>query len=82
MTRTKFFSLFIIILFCFTNTVAQDYKAEKAEIERLLNQTVTDFNDAKYDKALESSKQALINSFAIAAVVNPAFSKAFESIFP
>ena len=65
MTRTKFFSLLIIILFCFTNAVAQDYKAEKAEIERLLNQAVSDFNDAKYDKALESSKQALINSFAI-----------------
>ena len=65
MTKTKFFSLFIILLFCFTNAVAQDYKTEQDEIEKLLNQAVSDFNDAKYDKALESSKQALINSFAI-----------------
>lgn len=65
MTKTKLFSLFIVFLFCFTNAVAQDYKKEKDEIERLLNQTVVDFNDAKYDKALEFSKQALINSFAI-----------------
>lgn len=65
MTKTNFFSLLIAFLFCFTNAVAQKYKAEKDEIERLLNQTVADFNDAKYDKALESSKQALINSFAI-----------------
>lgn len=66
MIKTKFFSFFIVFLFCFTNLCAQEYKAEKAEIERLLNQTVTEFNDAKYDKALESSKQALIKSFAIA----------------
>lgn len=65
MTKTKFFSLLIIFLFCFTTALAQEYKKEKAEIERLLNQTVADFNEAKYDKALESSKQALINSFAI-----------------
>ncbi|UPT70917.1 MAG: hypothetical protein M0D53_00385 [Flavobacterium sp. JAD_PAG50586_2] len=65
MIKTKFFSLLIVLLFCFTNTVAQDYKAEKAEIEKLLNQTVVDFNASQYDKALESSKQALINSFAI-----------------
>ncbi|MES2409809.1 MAG: tetratricopeptide repeat protein, partial [Bacteroidota bacterium] len=62
--KTKLFSLFIVLLFCFTNATAQEYKAEKAEIEKLLNQAVVDFNDAKYDKALESSKQALINSFA------------------
>ena len=65
MTRTKLFSLFIVLLFCFHNALSQEYKDEKAEIERLLNQTVADFNDAKYDKALESSKQALISSFAI-----------------
>jgi signal transduction histidine kinase/CheY-like chemotaxis protein len=65
MTKTKFFSLLLVFLFCFTNALAQDYKAEKAEIERLLNQTVVEFNTAKYDLALESSKQALINSFAI-----------------
>ncbi|MCF6133474.1 response regulator [Flavobacterium wongokense] len=65
MTKTKLFGLLIAFLFCFTNALAQEYKAEKAEIERLLNQTVAEFNDAQFDKALESSKQALINSFAI-----------------
>lgn len=65
MTKTKLFSLFIALLFCFTNAVAHDYKAEKAEIERLINESAVDFNKAMYDKALESSKQALINSFAI-----------------
>ena len=65
MIKTKFFSLLIVLLFCFTNAVSQDYKAEKAEIERLINQTVSEFNASQYDKALESSKQALINSFAI-----------------
>jgi signal transduction histidine kinase/CheY-like chemotaxis protein len=65
MSKTKVFSLLIVFLFCFTNALAQEYKEEKAEIERLLNQTVIDFNAAKYDMALESSKQALISSFAI-----------------
>jgi signal transduction histidine kinase/CheY-like chemotaxis protein len=65
MSKTKGFSLLIVFLFCFTNALSQEYKEEKAEIEKLLNQTVIDFNAAKYDKALESSKQALINSFAI-----------------
>ena len=65
MNTTKVFSLFIVFLFCLTNTVAQKYKAEQTEIERLLTQTVADYNAAKYDKALESSKQALIKSFAI-----------------
>ncbi|MGV3696939.1 response regulator [Flavobacterium sp.] len=65
MKRAKSFSFLIVLLCFFINAAAQEYKAEKAEIERLLNQTVADFNDAKYDKALESSKQALINSFAI-----------------
>ena len=65
MIKAKFiFSLFFL-LFCFTKSVAQEFKKEKAEIERLLNQAVSDFNDAKYDKALESSKQALIISFGI-----------------
>ena len=65
MIKTKSFSLLIFLLFGFTNAIAQDYKAEKAEIEQLLNQAVSDFNNAQYDKALESSKQALINSFGI-----------------
>ena len=65
MNKTKFFSLFLVLLLCFSNIHAQEYETEKVEIEKLLNQAVADFNDAKYDKALESSKQALINSFAI-----------------
>ena len=54
MIKAKSISLFVALLFCFTNVLAQDYKKEKAEIEELLNQAVTDFNDAKYDIALES----------------------------
>ncbi len=65
MIKSKSISLLVFILFCFTNLVAQEYKTEKAEIERLLDQAVSDFNDAKYDKALESSKKALIISFGI-----------------
>lgn len=65
MSKTNFFSLYIVFFFCCTNAVSQKFKKEKIEIERLLNQTVADFNATKYDKALESSKQALINSFAI-----------------
>ena len=45
--------------------VAQDYNKEKTEIKRLLDQAFSDFNNVQYDKALESSKQALINSFGI-----------------
>ena len=65
MIKSKSLSLLLFLLFCFTIVSAQNYKTEKAEIEKLLNQAVSDFNDAKYDEALESSKQALINSFAI-----------------
>lgn len=65
MNKTKFFNLLIFLLFCFTAAFAQHNKAEKTKIASLINQAVSDFNDAKYDKALESSKQALINSFGI-----------------
>ena len=65
MFKTKLFSLLIFLFFCFKNVSAQDHKAEIAGIEKLINQAVADFNDAQYDKALESSKQALIASFAI-----------------
>ena len=65
MIKTKLFSLLIFLLFCFANASAQDHKAEIAKIEILINQAVADYNDAQYDKALESSKQALIASFAI-----------------
>src|SRR6218665_1283184 len=65
MIKTKVFSLFIFFFFCVTTSFAQEYEEEKTEIKDLLNQAVIDFNDAKFDKALKSSKQALINSFAI-----------------
>ena len=65
MIRAKYISLLVFLLFCFTNSVAQDYTKEKAKIEKLLNQAASDFNAAHYDKALESTKQALINSFGI-----------------
>jgi len=65
MTKTKFFSLLFVFLFCFVTVLAQGQKSETTEIKRLLNQAGADFNDAKYDKALESTKLALINSFAI-----------------
>ncbi len=65
MTKTKLFSLLVIFFFCATNVLSQENENEKTEIKELLNQAVVDFNNAKFDKALESSKQALITSFAI-----------------
>lgn len=65
MIKTKFFSLLILLFFCVSSALAQDYTEQKKQIEKLLNLAVVDFNNAKYDKALELSKQALINSFAI-----------------
>ena len=65
MIKAKYISLLLFFLFTYTNLVAQDYNKEKTEIKRLLDQAFSDFNNAQYDKALESSKQALINSFVI-----------------
>jgi len=65
MSKTKFFSFLIVLLFSSATLFSQENKASITEIERLLNQAVTDFNNDKYDIALESSKQALIKSFAI-----------------
>ena len=65
MSKTRLFSLFFFLLFCTTSGLGQKFKAEKAVIEKLLNQAVTEFNNAKYDKALAFSKQALIKSFYI-----------------
>ena len=65
MIKAKYISLLLFFLFSYTNLVAQDYNKEKTEIKRLLDQAFSDFNNAQYDKALESSKQALINSFGI-----------------
>ena len=65
MIKVKYISLLLFFLFSYTNLVAQDYNKEKTEIKRLLDQAISDYNNAQYDKALESSKQALINSFGI-----------------
>jgi signal transduction histidine kinase/ActR/RegA family two-component response regulator len=65
MIKAKYICLLIFFLFSYTNLVAQDYNKEKTEIKRLLDQAFSDFNNAQYDKALESSKQALINSFGV-----------------
>jgi len=65
MIKVKYIRLLLFFLFSYTNLVAQDYNKEKTEIKRLLDQAISDFNNAQYDKALESSKQALINSFGI-----------------
>lgn len=65
MIKAKYICLLLFFLFSYTNLVAQDFNKEKTEIKRLLDQAFSDFNNAQYDKALESSKQALINSFGI-----------------
>ncbi|WP_264520993.1 response regulator [Flavobacterium sp. N1994] len=65
MIKAKSIRLLLFLFFFVSNVIAQDFKTEQDEIERLLNQAVADFNDAKFDKALQSSKTALINSFAI-----------------
>jgi signal transduction histidine kinase/CheY-like chemotaxis protein len=48
-----------------SNVLAQEHKVEEVAIEKLLNQSVVEFNNAKYDKALEYSKQALIKAYRI-----------------
>ncbi len=65
MCKTKFFYSFLFLLLCISTALAQEYKVEKAAIEKLLNLAVGEFNEAQYDKALEYSKQALIKSFDI-----------------
>ena len=65
MIKAKSFPIFLFIFFWVYNVFAQDFTAEHKKIEKLLNQASADYNQAKYDKALESSKLALINSFAI-----------------
>lgn len=65
MIKAKFFPIFLLLFFWVYNVFAQDFTAEHKKIEKLLNQASADYNLAKYDKALESSKLALINSFAI-----------------
>jgi signal transduction histidine kinase/ActR/RegA family two-component response regulator len=65
MIKPNYIHLLLFFLFSFTTLVAQDNKLEKAAIEKLINNAVVDFSEAKYDEALEKSKQALMKSFAI-----------------
>ena len=48
-----------------SSVLAQEHKVEEVAIEKLLNQSISEFNDAKYDKALEYSKQALVKAYKI-----------------
>jgi signal transduction histidine kinase/CheY-like chemotaxis protein len=48
-----------------SNVWAQEHKVEEVAIEKVLNQSVSEFNNAKYDKALEYSKEALIKAYRI-----------------
>jgi signal transduction histidine kinase/CheY-like chemotaxis protein len=45
--------------------VAQENTKEKEVIEKLINDAVVDYMDSDYGKALQTSKQALMKSFAI-----------------
>ncbi|MBP6557643.1 MAG: tetratricopeptide repeat protein, partial [Flavobacterium sp.] len=65
MNKIKLNSLLLFLLLFFCPIYSQDNSAEKEVIKKHLNQAVVDFSDANYDKALESSKQALVNAFAI-----------------
>ena len=58
------FSLAFIFLFGISFS-QESYKKEKAEIKKYIQSAVSEFNNTNYDKALEFSKFALINSFAI-----------------
>lgn len=63
-TKKIAFSVVFVLLFsfCFSQ---ENYKKEKEEIKKHIQKAVNEFNSNNYDKALESSKYALINSFII-----------------
>lgn len=63
MIRTKLYSLLLCFLLCLTSVLAQKYNDATIGIEKLLNQSIQEFKESKYDKALEYSKQALIQSY-------------------
>ncbi|MFN3969571.1 response regulator [Flavobacterium sp.] len=65
MNKIKHYSLLLFLLLTLTTVYSQENVAEKEVIKKHLNQAVVDFSDANYDKALESSKQALVKAFAI-----------------
>jgi tetratricopeptide (TPR) repeat protein len=65
MNKIKLNSLLLFLLFFCSTVYSQENNEEKEVIKKHLNQAVVDFSDANYDKALESSKQALVKAFAI-----------------
>jgi signal transduction histidine kinase/YesN/AraC family two-component response regulator len=65
MNKYKTISLLLWLLFSFVSIHAQELETEKTAVEKLLNLAVVDFGEAKYDRALEYSKQALVKSFTI-----------------
>ena len=65
MNKAKLISLLLFLLLSLTNVYSRDNDGEKEVIKKLLNKAVADFGEADYDKALESSKLALVKSFAI-----------------
>ncbi|WP_333875827.1 response regulator [Flavobacterium sp.] len=65
MNKEKLLSLLLVLLCSFFSVQAQDKKAAKAQIKKLIDSAVVDFSESEYDKALEYSKKALVQSFAI-----------------
>ena len=65
MIKPKFFIFLLFYLFCLSSAIAQNNSTEQLRIEKFLNHSASEFKAAKYDKALESSKQALIFAFEI-----------------
>ncbi|MDI9257062.1 response regulator [Flavobacterium sedimenticola] len=65
MNKEKLLSLLLVLLCSFFSSHAQDKKAAKAQIKKLIDSAVVDFSKSEYDKALEHSKKALVQSFAI-----------------
>ncbi|MEO0046982.1 MAG: Sensor histidine kinase RcsC [Bacteroidota bacterium] len=65
MNKIKRLSLLLFLLFSISSVYPQNNDSEKVVIKELISQAVDDFSHANYEKALESSKQALVKSFAI-----------------
>jgi signal transduction histidine kinase/ActR/RegA family two-component response regulator len=65
MNKIKLNSLLLFLLFFCSTVYSRENNEEKEVIKKHLNQAVVDFSVANYDKALESSKQALVKAFVI-----------------
>ena len=66
MTCSKqIFFLILSFIFSFSTFSQKSTKKEVSEIKKLLNNSVEEFNEAHYDKALNSSKKALVISLSI-----------------